>query len=224
MYRKATTVTSLHACLPWHSGELSSLPSPQSSSPSHIHVSGMQRPLLHRNWRREHASATKECSWMSFNKKGHNIWRYNKNSRWTARGSNPGRGKVFSPKLPYQLCGPPSLPLNGYREFFPGYIGHVVKLTTHPHLVSRLRMSRLIPLLLLYAFMAWTGKAYLHITGKQDKFWLIWNRNTKKCFRSVTSGLKCDFLLPGMPNRQRSRAEVNILKHKHYIRASHRSR
>jgi hypothetical protein len=33
-----------------------------------------------------------------------------------------------------------------------------VKLTTHPHLVSRLKISKTIPLLLLYAFMAWTGK------------------------------------------------------------------
>jgi hypothetical protein len=68
LYSKTSTVTSC-LCLPWHSGEVSSLPSPQSSSPSHIHVRGMQRSFLHRNWRREHASETKECSWMSFNKK-----------------------------------------------------------------------------------------------------------------------------------------------------------
>ena len=34
-----------------------------------------------------------------------------------------------------------------------------LKLTTHLHLVPRLRMSGAIPLLPLYAFVAWTGKA-----------------------------------------------------------------
>jgi len=40
-----------------------------------------------------------------------------------------------------------------------------VKLTTNPHLVLRLRMSGAIPLLPLYALMAWTGNFfYFHST------------------------------------------------------------
>ena len=38
---------------------------------------------------------------------------------WMVQGSNPSRAKrflfLFSPKSPYQLCGPPRLLFNGYR-------------------------------------------------------------------------------------------------------------
>jgi hypothetical protein len=44
---------------------------------------------------------------------------------------------------------------NGYRGFH-GYSGWGVKLTTHLHLVPRLRMIGAMPLLPLYAFMVWT--------------------------------------------------------------------
>jgi hypothetical protein len=36
--------------------------------------------------------------------------------------------------------------------------GQEVKITTHLHLVLRLRMNGAIPLLPLYSFMVWTGK------------------------------------------------------------------
>jgi hypothetical protein len=35
-----------------------------------------------------------------------------------------------------------------------------MKLSTHLYLVLRLRISGVIPIFLLYAFMAWTGKLY----------------------------------------------------------------
>jgi hypothetical protein len=42
-------------------------------------------------------------------------------------------------------------------------------LTTRLHLVSRLRMSGVTPLLPLYAFMAWTGEAFLGAFAKIRK-------------------------------------------------------
>jgi hypothetical protein len=53
----------------------------------------------------------------------------------------------FSIYGPDRLRGPPSLLSNGYRGFFPPGGGGVkrgrgVTLTTHPHLVPRLRMGR----------------------------------------------------------------------------------
>jgi hypothetical protein len=47
-----------------------------------------------------------------------------------------GRGFFFLPLRPDRLWGPPSLLCNGYQG------GRGVMLTTHPHLVLRLRMSR----------------------------------------------------------------------------------
>jgi hypothetical protein len=41
------------------------------------------------------------------------------------------------------------------------YSGQGVKLTTDLYLVPRLRMNGVIPLLPLYAFVAWTGKTLL---------------------------------------------------------------
>jgi len=65
-----------------------------------------------------------------------------------------------SPNCPDQLWGPPSF-------LFVGYQGSVLgvkwpgQMTTHLHLVQRLRMSVAIPLLPLYAFMAWRGITFL---------------------------------------------------------------
>jgi hypothetical protein len=41
---------------------------------------------------------------------------------WTVQSLNPDRGRRFfsSPKRPNRLWSPPSLPLNGYRDSFPG--------------------------------------------------------------------------------------------------------
>jgi hypothetical protein len=57
---------------------------------------------------------------------------------------------------PEQLWCPPSFVVNGYRRHFPGLkrLGCDVD---HSYLAPRLRMSGSIPLLLLYAFMMWTG-------------------------------------------------------------------
>jgi len=41
---------------------------------------------------------------------------------------------------------------------FPQVHGQGMKLTTHLHLLSRIRMSGVAPLLSIYAFIAWTGK------------------------------------------------------------------
>jgi len=61
-------------------------------------------------------------------------------------------------------------------------------------------MGRTIPLL-LYAFMAWTGKTHLRIIGKRDRFLLIWNKKREKVFSIRYIRAEMDFLLPGMPNR-----------------------
>jgi hypothetical protein len=62
-------------------------------------------------------------------------------TRWIIRVSNPDRDKGFSYSMDAGvLC----------RE----YSGRDVKLTTHLHLAPRLRISGVIPLLPLYAFVA----------------------------------------------------------------------
>jgi hypothetical protein len=56
-----------------------------------------------------------------------------------SRGSVPGRGKRFF--IPDRLWNPPAFLYNGHQWLFPGYkAAWGVKLTTHLHLVPRLRM------------------------------------------------------------------------------------
>jgi hypothetical protein len=58
------------------------------------------------------------------------------------------------PPRPERLWGPPSLLSNGYQGLCPwGQSGRGVKLTTHLHLVPRLRMRGAVPPLFLYVFM-----------------------------------------------------------------------
>jgi hypothetical protein len=45
----------------------------------------------------------------------------------------------------------------GVHVLFLRIIGCAVKMTTHFHLVPRLRMCGAVPLLLLYVFMVWKG-------------------------------------------------------------------
>jgi hypothetical protein len=65
-------------------------------------------------------------------------------------GLNPGRGKNFC-TCPDRPWGPPSLLYIGYRFFTGGRSSRGMVLTTHPLLAPRLRMSRAIPLLPLWA-------------------------------------------------------------------------
>jgi hypothetical protein len=76
------------------------------------------------------------------------------------QGLNASRGRRFflSPNCQNWFWGPPSLLFKGYQGSFPGVKWQVLKLTTHLHPVPRLRMSRAIPLLPLYATMVWIGK------------------------------------------------------------------
>ena len=68
-------------------------------------------------------------------------------SRW-------GRDFPHRPDRPWV---PPSIPYNGYRVSFPG-----LKLpgrgVDHPHSTARVKESRAIPLLPLWAFMACSGR------------------------------------------------------------------
>jgi len=79
---------------------------------------------------------------------------------WAVRGSNPGRGKKFLvPKRPE----PGALLLNGYRGSFPGVKRPGLEVTTHLHLMKRLRMNGVIPIIPVYAFTVWTGNASLQL-------------------------------------------------------------
>jgi hypothetical protein len=61
-----------------------------------------------------------------------------------------------SPPRPDRLWGPPSLSTNGYHGLLLwGQSGQGMKLTTHLHLVSRLRIRGATLPLPQYAFMAW---------------------------------------------------------------------
>jgi hypothetical protein len=78
-------------------------------------------------------------------------------------------GKRFfpSPVCPDRIQVPLSLLFNGHRVFFFSRGKAVgVKLITHLYLVLKLRMSRVILLLPLYALMAWTGKLCPFFTMK----------------------------------------------------------
>jgi hypothetical protein len=57
---------------------------------------------------------------------------------WTVRGSNPGGGEIFStrPDLPWGL---PSFLYKRIPSLIPGGKAAGVALTTHPHLVPRLK-------------------------------------------------------------------------------------
>jgi len=60
-------------------------------------------------------------------------------------------------------------------------------LTTTLHLVPRLSMSGAIPLLPLYASMAWTGKLYLCLLTQHFTSVLKFSAQWKFVFRSETS-------------------------------------
>jgi hypothetical protein len=77
---------------------------------------------------------------------------------WRVRGSYSSMGKrfFFSTKHLDQLWGPPSLLFRGYWRSSLGTKRAEHKFNYTPPCSSRLRMSRSIPLLPLYAFMAWT--------------------------------------------------------------------
>ena len=68
------------------------------------------------------------------------------------------RDFLFS-KTSRLALGPTQLPNQGS---FLAVSGQGVKLTTHLHLVLKLRMSEALPLQPLYAFMPWTGNFFTH--------------------------------------------------------------
>jgi hypothetical protein len=70
---------------------------------------------------------------------------------WTVRASNPGGGEIFCTRTD-RPWGPPSLLHNGHRVFPGSKADGGVALTTHPHLVLRLK-GRALPLLPLWAFL-----------------------------------------------------------------------
>jgi hypothetical protein len=68
------------------------------------------------------------------------------------------RQDIFPFRMSRLGLGPTSLLFSGYQDSFLGakWLRHEV--TTHYCLVTRLRMTGAIPLLLLYTFMVWKGK------------------------------------------------------------------
>ena len=66
---------------------------------------------------------------------------------------------------PRRLWGLPGLLFNVYWFLLLGWSGRGVMLATHLHPALRLRMSSAVPLLLLYAFMAWTGTYHVCIAS-----------------------------------------------------------
>jgi len=72
-------------------------------------------------------------------------------------------------KCPDQLWGLPSLQFNGYQVSCHAVNWPEHDLTTHLHLLPGLRMSGAMPLLPLYASMAWKGETLLY-NGSRPKF------------------------------------------------------
>jgi hypothetical protein len=72
---------------------------------------------------------------------------------WTARGSNPSGGDIYSTR-PDWSWGPRSLLYNGYRLSFTGVKRPGRGVDHPPHLAPRLRKSKAIPLLPLWDFVA----------------------------------------------------------------------
>jgi hypothetical protein len=81
-------------------------------------------------------------------------------TRWTGFRIQAGE-KYFlpSPKHPDRLWGITSLLLTGTGVLSRWYSDRGVMFTIHLRLALRLRTSRAMPLLLLHAFMVWTGAA-----------------------------------------------------------------
>jgi hypothetical protein len=100
---------------------------------------------------------------------------------WIIWGSIPGRRVLFSKKHPDQLCSPSSFLPNGYWRFLPpGKSSQHLKITTHLPLVPRLRQSRAILHICLYAFTVWTGTViHFYVPEKQG---FLQNKNNKAHF------------------------------------------
>jgi hypothetical protein len=80
------------------------------------------------------------------------IRRSGKATAWTLRCSNPGRGKRVFTETSRPALVPTQLPI----QWVPGR-EEGLELTARLHLVQRLWMSGVIPLLPLHPFIAWTG-------------------------------------------------------------------
>ena len=103
---------------------------------------------------------------------------------WMARCSNPGTEKIcfFSPNMQNDSGDRPAS--NSVdTEILPRWQnGRSMKSTIHFQRVPRLGMSEGIPLLFLYAFLAWTG---MLIFLPADAF------TTVRCIEADTEGLMC---------------------------------
>jgi len=79
------------------------------------------------------------------------------------QGSNPSRVKrfFFYPKCPDWFWGSPSLLLNMYHGSFLGLKWLKPEFNYSPPSGAKVRMSGAVPVLPLYAFMVWIGKALL---------------------------------------------------------------
>ena len=87
----------------------------------------------------------------------------------------PVRSTDFSllPKHPDQLWGPSIFLFNGFQDSFLRLSGRHTQLAAHLYLVSRLRMSRAVPLLPLFTFMVWMVKPFNSLGN-----WPTWCTNS----------------------------------------------
>jgi hypothetical protein len=97
--------------------------------------------------------------------------------------------RVFSsPKYPDQPWGLLSLLFNGYLDSLPEVKQLQHEITTHLHLVQRIRMSDSIPQLPLYAYMMWTGKTSPSFTRKEIEIFYKIRSNYSNKYQHALNG------------------------------------
>jgi len=119
------------------------------------------------------------------------------------RCSNSGIGKFFFTFLKgaNRFWGPRRLLFNEYRKSFTGQSARGVILNTRIHLVSKLRMTGVIPPVSLHAFMDWKGTGLLYLSMCHVGLEMIKNRQLSICEKLIWSCLSS--ISTDRPEKQR---------------------